>query len=338
MRFNEDHLAQQPTADYLRDALGWDSLFAYNTEILNDPGPLGQRTDGKTNLGRKVENEAVLTRHLHHALTHLNPGLPEEAYSNAIRDLTETAATQSPLQTNREMYDLVRTGVKVSYRSPKGGMETRTLKVIDFDTPTNNHFLCVRELWIKGTLYRRRADIIGFVNGLPLLFIEVKNLHKNLQRAYDQNLSDYRDTIPHLFHHNAMVILGNGDKAKIGSYTAPYKFFREWKRLDEDETGSVAMETLLKGVCDKTNFLDLVENFILFDDSAGQTIKVVVQSVENNAVFEVIGNGGSLGQSALANGKQKWSGVIPGYGDDTIAIVVGSERGGSDFNLYVEIR
>lgn len=70
----------------------------------------------------------------------------------------------------------------------------------------------------------------------------------------------------------------------------------------------------------------------------GQTMKVVVQSVENNAVFEVIGNGGSLGQSALANGKQKWSGVIPGYGEDTIAIVVGSERGGSDFNLYVEIR
>ena len=128
-------------------------------------------------------------------------------------------------------------------------METRTLRVFDFDDPENNHFLAVRELWIKGPLYRRRADLIGFVNGIPLLFVELKNIHRNVRRAYDENLADYKDTIPHVFHHNAFVVLGNGVDARIGSYSAPFEYFREWKRLDEDDPGVVDMETLLKGVC-----------------------------------------------------------------------------------------
>ncbi|MDY0221560.1 MAG: type I restriction endonuclease [Desulfobacterium sp.] len=78
-------------------------------------------------------------------------------------------------------------------------------------TPTpyteNNHFLCVRELWVRGDLYRRRADIVGFVNGLPLLFMELKNVNKDIRAAFEQNFQDYRDTIPHLFHHNALVVL-----------------------------------------------------------------------------------------------------------------------------------
>jgi len=278
MRYNEDQLVQKTTADYLSSKLGWDSVFAFNSEVFNDAGALGIRPDGKTNLGRSNETETVLKRHLHAALTRLNPNLSEEAYANAIRQLTEVSAAQSPLQTNREMYDLIRGGVKVSYRSPKGGMETRTLRVIDFDNAANNDFLCVRELWIKGSLYRRRADIVGFVNGLPLLFIEVKNLHKNLERAHRENLCDYRDTVPHLYHHNAITILGNGHRAVVGAYSTPFKFFREWKRLDEDDKGAVDMETLLKGVCSKANFLDLVENFILFDESAGETVKIVAQN------------------------------------------------------------
>jgi type I restriction enzyme, R subunit len=136
----------------------------------------------------------------------------------------------------------------------------------------------VRELWVKGDLYRRRADIVGFVSGLPLLFIECKNLHKNLKAAFEQNFSDYRDTIPHLFHHNAIVMFGNGEKAKIGSITSRWEHFNEWKRLTEEAPGAVDMETLLKGVCDKRNFLDLVENFILFDESAGEPKKIIARN------------------------------------------------------------
>ncbi len=131
---------------------------------------------------------------------------------------------------------------------------------------------------MQGDLYRRRADIVGFVNGLPLLFIECKNIHRDLKAAFEGNYSDYGDTIPHLFHHNAMVMFANGEKARIGSITSRWEHFHEWKRLAEEEPGVVDMETLLKGVCDKRNFMDLVENFILFDDSSGETRKILARN------------------------------------------------------------
>ena len=265
-RYNEDTLVQQTTADYLRDALGWDSALAWNRETFG-PDSL---------LGRANDREVVLTRDLRAALRRLNPGLPEEAYDAAVREVTATRATQSLTAANREKYDLIRDGVAVPFRNAKGERERRTLRLIDFDhQPGNNRFLVVRELWVRGDLYRRRADLVGFVNGLPLLFIECKALHRDLRHAYDGNLADYKDTIPHLFHHNALILLGNGDQARIGSLTSRWEHFQEWKRLDEDEPGVVDMETALKGVANRANFLDLVENFILFDDSAGETRKIV---------------------------------------------------------------
>ena len=134
-----------------------------------------------------------------------------------MRRITATAASQTVVAANREKYDLVRDGVQVSYRDDKGKPTPRRLRVLDFDDPDNNHFLCVREMWVRGDLYRRRADIIGFVNGLPLLFIECKNIHRDLKTAFEENYADYRDTVPHLFHHNAVVMFGNGEKARIGS-------------------------------------------------------------------------------------------------------------------------
>ncbi len=288
--YTEDTLVQQTTADYLERRLGWQSVYAYNTETFGPDGTLGRANDG----------EVVLTRYLRQALENLNPGLPDEAYENAIREIVQVSTAQSTLQTNLEKYGLLRNGVKVTYRDPRGGMETRTLRVFDFDDAENNHFLAVRELWIKGPLYRRRADIVGFVNGVPLLFMELKNIHRNVRRAYDENLADYKDTVAHIFHHNAFVVLGNGVDARVGSYSASFEFFREWKRLDEDEPGVVDMETLLKGVCTKSNFLDLFENFVLFDDSGERLIKVVAQNQQylgvNRAIRAVEARQGSSGK------------------------------------------
>ncbi len=136
--------------------------------------------------------------------------------------------------------------------------------------------------------HRRRIDIAGFVNGIPLLFVECKNIHKDLKHAYDRNLSDYKDTIPHFFHHNAIIMLANGDKAKIGSITAGFEHFHEWKRLSESDHGVVDMETLLKGVCGKKNFLDIFENFIVYDDSTGKQIKVLAKNHQYLGVNQVI--------------------------------------------------
>ena len=263
--FTEDTLVQGTTTEYLEQQLGWDSVLAYNDE---DFGP-------DSLLGRASERDVVLTRPLREKLVELNPGLPESAYDDAVRQITATVASQTIVATNCEKYDLMRDGVQVTYRDENDDRVRDRLRVFDFHEPENNHFLCVRELWVQGDLYRRRPDIIGFVNGLPLLFIECKNIHKDLKTAYENNYSDYRDTIPHIFHHNAVVMFGNGENAKIGSITSKWEHFQEWKRLAEDEPGAVNMETLLKGVCDKANFMDLLENFILFDESSGETKKIL---------------------------------------------------------------
>src|ERR1700730_15813203 len=139
MKFNEDTLAQETTANYLRDHLGWESVFAHNTERFGKEGTLG----------RKDETEVILTRYLGEALVKLNPGLPQEAYQAAIREITQPTVSQLPLHANREKYNLVRDGVLVSYRDENGTLKRARLRVFDFDNPKENHFLCVRELWIK---------------------------------------------------------------------------------------------------------------------------------------------------------------------------------------------
>jgi type I restriction enzyme, R subunit len=276
---NEDTLVQETTADYLHEQLQWDdNVFAYNKETFGPEGTLGRNSD----------KDVVLTRYLGEALVTLNPGLPEAAYKDALQQITDTPAIQNMLQTNRDKYELIKNGVQVQYRDAKGDLVKKRLKVIDFDNPNNNHFLCVRELWVKGDLYRRRADIMGFVNGLPLLFIECKTIYKDVRRAYDGNFSDYKDVIPHLYHHNAFIVLGNGVDAKIGSLSSKYEHFNDWKRLAESDPGVVDMETLLKGVCSKRDFLDLYENFIIFDESTGGLVKIIARNHQYLGVNKAI--------------------------------------------------
>ncbi|WP_286800130.1 type I restriction endonuclease subunit R [Oceanicaulis sp. UBA2681] len=281
--FTEDRLAQETLSDYLVNDLKWDeSVLAFNAETF---GPEGM-------LGRQSDREVILTRYLGEALVRLNPGLPDEAYTYALHQITDTLGFQSAVQTNQEKYELIRDGVLASYHKD-GEIKKSRLKVFDYDDPSNNHFLCVREMWISGPNgHRRRPDIIGYVNGLPLMFVELKRPDKSLRRAYDDNFKDYLDTIPQLFHFNAFVVLANGVEAKIGSLSAKYDHFSDWKRLAEGDKGVVQMETLIKGVCERANFLDLFENFILFDDSSGKLIKIVARNHQylgvNRALQSVI--------------------------------------------------
>jgi len=277
----EDTLVQKTTSDYLRDQLGWDSVYAYNQETYGPDGLLGRISD----------REVVLTRYLRQALEKLNPNLPEIAYDEAVRQVVDYSHSQSLLANNFDKYKLFKDGVLVSFQGENGEIKRERLRIFDFDEATaaaNNYFLVVRELWIQGDLYRRRIDIAGFVNGIPLLFVECKNIHKDLKQAYEKNLADYKDTIPHFFHHNWIIMLANGEKAKIGTITSGYEHFHEWKRLSESDPGVVDMETLLKGVCDKKNFMDIFENFIVYDDSSGKQIKVLAKNHQYLGVNQVI--------------------------------------------------
>ena len=266
--YSEDTLVQQTTAEYLERELGWESVYAYNQETFGPEGTLGRASD----------REVVLTRYLYLKLMEFNPGLPDDAYREAVRLILEYGAAQTALAINQDKHALFKDGVQVTFRNAKGELKKERLRVFDFDHPEKNHFLSVRELWVRGDLYRRRADIVGFVNGIPLLFMELKNLTKDIRAAYEKNLADYKDTVPHLFHYNAFIVLANGVDAKIGSVSSRFEHFHEWKRLAEEEPGAVHMETLLKGICDKRTFMDLFENFIVFDDSLGSTIKILARN------------------------------------------------------------
>ena len=286
----EDKLVQETVANYFKESLGWNSVYAYNTETY---GPQGT-------FGRKSDKDVVLERYLHQALVDLNPGLPADAYEDGVRKIVQTTASKLPIQTNQEKYQLFKNGVLVTFRNDKGQVEERRLRIFNFQSPRDNHFLVVRELWVRGSLYRRRPDILGFVNGIPLLFMELKNVHKDIKRAFSENFSDYKDTIPHVFDHNAVVILSNGDKAKVGSLSSKYEHFHEWKRLEEDKPGKVNLETMLKGICSKENFMDILENFIVFDDSSGKVIKILARNHQylgvNKAVEAVRQRQGKNGQ------------------------------------------
>lgn len=290
MAMTEETLVQEVTADYLLNQLQW------NESVLGMYEKLGKEGD----LGRLSEQEVVLTRYLGEKLIELNPGLPDVAYQEALRVVCEMPASTNIVAVNKEKYSLHKNGVEVSFHNDKGERVKKRLRLFDFDNYENNHFLLVREFWIKGDIYRRRADLIGFVNGIPLLFMEVKNVHKDIRAAYEQNLADYKDTVPHLFYHNAFIILGNGIDAKIGSISSKFEHFNDWKRLKESEPGVVDMETLLKGTCSKTNLMDIFENFTLFDQSSGRLVKIVARNHQYlgviRAIDAVVNRGERLGK------------------------------------------
>ena len=289
--YTEDNLVQKTTAEYLVNSLGWnDSVYAMQ-EVFGAAGTLG-RTD---------EGEVLLVRYLRPALERLNPGLPAGVYGDAIRILSDTSVSESLDAINREKYKLLLDGIPVRYTAADGTKKKVYLRVFDFDNPGNNHFLCVRELWLRGSLgRRRRADVVGFVNGVPLVFMEMKNVTKDIFIAYRDNFCDYRKVVPQIFHFNAFVILANGIDAKIGTHSAKFKFFHAWKRLSEDEPGAVDMETLLKGTCSKANLLDLFENFIVYDESAGSVAKILARNHQylgvNRAVESVRNRRGTDGK------------------------------------------
>ncbi len=273
---SEDRLVQATFAEHLEKELGWENVYAWNQEDFGL----------NSLLGRADTREVVLKRDLRQALVMLNPQLPASAVDEAITKLTYHDFTRSLLQHNQAFYKMIRDGVPVSYREPNGTLRHAQARVIDFQNGTtdgkpNNRFVAVRELKLTGLRtpnYNRRADLVCFVNGLPLVFIELKAVYKNIRAGFDGNLKDYLDehVIAHAFHHNAFLIVSNGHRARYGSITSEWDHFGEWKRLDERDKGSVEAEVLLNGMLDKDRLLDILENFILFDASKPGAVRKVV--------------------------------------------------------------
>lgn len=286
--YTEDALIEQP-AIALFSELGWETANLFYEKF--GPGDVGTE-------GRETTNDVVLVPRLRAALRRLNPTLPDEALVIAIQELTRDRSSLSPAYANREVYRLVKDGVKVAYRNEKHEETVETVRVIDWGRPEENSFFLASQFWVSGDMYKRRADLVGFVNGLPLVFIELKAVHKNIKDAYEKNLRDYKDTIPQIFWYNAFIILSNGSRSRIGSMTADWEHFSEWKKLnDEGEEGIVSLDTMIRGTCDKSRLLDVMENFILFSEERGGLAKRVARNHQYLGVNRAIESVQSIGEN-----------------------------------------
>ncbi|MCK9321395.1 MAG: type I restriction endonuclease subunit R [Bacteroidales bacterium] len=277
--YSEDGLIEQATQDVLED-LGWQVVTAWHKESFV----------GDSLLGRSNKSEVILSKFLLPVLEKLNPGLPIKTYEQAIEQINQKLADKTLAQVNKEKYDLFKNGVPVAYTNDKGELIKKKLKVFNFKNYSDNHFLAVRQLEVVGELYNRRPDVVGFVNGIPLVFMELKAHHTDLRNAYNDNLRDYKDTIPHILYSNAFIILSNGTDTKVGTITSPYKYFLEWKRIEEEEEGVVSLDTMLRGTCAPHRFMDIFENFLLFDDSHGNIVKLMAKNHQYIGVNKVLEN------------------------------------------------
>lgn len=312
--YSEDQLVEQ-TAIGLLAELGWQVAGPALAGDVRDAGLLG----------RESKAEVVLGPRLRAALEKLNPTLPAEAIAAAMDELTRDRSAMLLAQANREVYGLLKEGVRVSLadieplsdggrgrRTPppnsfratfgagfgdpalhrKGGQKIERVRVIDWSDSAANDFLLVSQFSVTGALYTCRPDLVGFVNGLPLVVVELKKPGVAARAAFDENLTSYKHAqngVPGLFAYNALLIASNGTESRVGSLTADWERFFEWKRIArEDEPRRVSLETMIRGTCDRARLLDLVENFTLFSEHKAGLAKIVGQNHQflgvNNAI------------------------------------------------------
>ena len=282
-QYSEDQLVEQP-AIKLFEELGWETLNAYQETL----GPDGT-------LGRDNKSEVFLLPRLRTAIERLNPGMRPDVVEQAVAEVTKPRTVMHYARANQEVHALLRDRVEVSVRQRDGTTLPEKLSIIDWEQPENNDFLLVSQLWVHSDLYHRRTDLVGFVNGIPLVFIELKASHKNLKRAYDDNLRDYRDSIPHLFTPNGFLILSNGADTKVGTITSGWEFFSGWKKINsEGEEGSVSLETVIRGMCSHERLLDIIENFVAFQDLPGGFIKLLARNHQYLGVNNALARMGEL--------------------------------------------
>jgi type I restriction enzyme, R subunit len=270
---SEDDI-EQAVLQKLQDEYGYDSLncFTANPDDINDGS------------GRSDKGDVILEDRLRAAAIGINPDIPETAIDDALKELCDKRQAMSLIAANREVDRLIRDGVRVEFKDSEGRNRRERVKFIDFDDSSANQFLAVTQLWIKGELRYRRPDILLYVNGLPLVFIELKNSNVKLKSAYDDNLTNYKADIPQLFLANALCVFSNAIETRVGSMTAQWEHFFHWLRPDDEkekikreqiEDAGTSVERFLAGLCQKEKLLDYVENFILYQ---GETLKIIAQN------------------------------------------------------------
>ncbi len=247
--------------------------LGYNILTL-DPSPekMDVLPDGT---GRSDKKECVLPEVLWNSLKRLNPFVSEiylkQVYETLIADYTDKDINQ----TNYDLYKKIRDGFKITYSNKSGKEDFLFVKVVDFDNSDNNDFTAVTQMWIKGRFKWRRPDILIFVNGMPFVFVELKNSTRKVEEAYTDNLTNYQHDIPNLFALNQICVLSNGLETRLGAFNATYDFFFEWLKVDSEQEkvdrkkiyeDGTSVYYFVKGLLRKEKLIDYIENFVMFDN------------------------------------------------------------------------
>ena len=260
--------------DIERAVLGKLSKSEFGYDILKcDPDP-NKRENLNDGTERSSKKECVLPCVLKSSLLRLNLQIPEEVINDVMKSLVKDYTGTDIIATNYDLYNKIRNQIQVKVKR-NGKEDFDFVKLVDFDNPQNNTFTAVSQMWIQGKVYWRRPDVLIFVNGLPLVFIELKNSIVKVEEAFNKNLQDYKKDIPNLFAFNQVCVLSNGLETRLGAFNADYDYFFEWLKVDSEKEkpnreaireSGVSIEYFIDGLLKKERLIDYIENFVLFDN------------------------------------------------------------------------
>ena len=274
------------------------SKYPFDFEIIKcDPSP-AKRDDLNDGTQRTDKKQCVLPEALKRNLYKLNPNIPVEQLGKFLKEeLLKDYSDDDLTSVNFRLYSYLRNGKKVEFRKNSGG-DFDLIKLVDFDNPKNNEFTAVSQMWIKGRYYYHRPDVIIFLNGLPLVFIELKNSTVKVREAYDKNLKSYLRDCPNLFAFNQVCVLCNGLETRLGAYNASYDFFFEWLKQKETDVVNraevtekgISIEYLINDFLKPEILMDYIENFIIYYDQSNKIIAKNHQFLGVNNLIESVKN------------------------------------------------
>ncbi len=321
-------------------ALEWFGELGY--AIGNGP----QLAPGESAAERDSFGEVVLVGRLREAIRRLNPAIPEEARTEALRKVLRVG-TPSLTQTNRAFHRMLRDGVEAEYPRADGSIAGDHVRLVDFGEVLANDWLAVNQFTVIEGQHNRRPDLVVFVNGLPLGLIELKNASDEgatIWSAYAQ-VQTYKAEIPSLLHYNAALVLSDGLQARIGSLTANQEWFKVWRTIDgqhDAAPGTLELETLIRGVFERKRFLDLLQYFIVFeeDPDSGALHKIIAGYHQfhavNAAVEETLRASSTSDETArVREDGISWAGRMQGGqpGDRRAGVVWHTQGSGKSFSM-----
>ncbi len=267
--------------------------FKYDI-ICCDPSP-DKQEDLNDGTGRTNKKQCVLPQILKTSLQKINPTIDKNIIDDIVKDLSRNFGQSDLNFKNYELYQKIREYIKISIQ--KQGKESFDfVKLIDFENPQNNTFTAVSQIWIQGITNYRRPDILIFVNGLPLVFIELKNSVIKIEEAYNKNLKSYIRDIPNLFAFNQICVLSNGIQTKLGAFNANYDYFFEWLKVDSEkeivdrtkfDENNLSIKYFINGLLKKDKLIDYIENFVFFQN---KIIKILAKNHQYLGVNNLITN------------------------------------------------